>query len=100
MRAKNQESADADHGHLQAGLAMNKIFEVLGENKKYIEFYHTARAGPRARARTLQPRGSSGRVYKRPSFKNLLCWLFFFWQASSTEQLDQSNLIIFHAYTV
>jgi hypothetical protein len=23
---------------------MNKIFEVLGENKKYIEFYHTARA--------------------------------------------------------
>ena len=25
---------------------------------------------------------------------------WFFWQASSTEQLDQSNLIIFHAYTV
>ena len=31
---------------LQAGLAMNRIFEVLGENKKYIEFYHTARARP------------------------------------------------------
>ena len=24
---------------LQAGLAMNGIFEVLGKNKKYIEFY-------------------------------------------------------------
>ena len=36
---------------LQAGLAMNGIFEVLGENKKYIEFYNTARARrPRARA--------------------------------------------------
>jgi hypothetical protein len=36
---------------LQAGLAMNGIFEVLGENKKYIEFYSTARARrPRARA--------------------------------------------------
>jgi hypothetical protein len=34
---------------IQAGLAMNKIFEVLGKNKKYIEFYHTARARPRAR---------------------------------------------------
>ena len=35
---------------LQAGLAMNGIFEVLGENKKYIEFYNTARARrPRAR---------------------------------------------------
>ena len=40
---------------LQAGLAMNGIFEVLGENKKYIEFYNTARArGGRARARTMQ----------------------------------------------
>jgi hypothetical protein len=30
---------------------MNGIFEVLGENKKYIEFYNTARAWrPRARA--------------------------------------------------
>ena len=28
------------------GLAMNMIFEVLGENKKYIEFYHTVRARP------------------------------------------------------
>jgi hypothetical protein len=35
---------------LQAGLAMNGIFEVLGENKKYID-YNTARARrPRARA--------------------------------------------------
>ena len=25
---------------------MNRIFEVLGENKKYIEFCHTARARP------------------------------------------------------
>jgi hypothetical protein len=25
---------------------MNKIFEVLGENKKYIEFYHIALARP------------------------------------------------------
>jgi hypothetical protein len=33
---------------------MDKIFEVLGENKKYIEFYHTARARPRARARIMQ----------------------------------------------
>jgi hypothetical protein len=39
------------------------------------------------------------RVYKRPSYQNLLCWLVFR-QASSTEQLDQSNLIIFHAYMV
>ena len=31
---------------LQAGLAMNRIFEVLGKNKKYIEFYRTARARP------------------------------------------------------
>jgi hypothetical protein len=30
---------------------MNGIFEVLGKNKKYIEFYNTARARPpRARA--------------------------------------------------
>jgi hypothetical protein len=33
---------------------MNKIFEVLGKYKKYIEFYHTARARPRARAKTMQ----------------------------------------------
>ena len=45
---------------LQAGLAMNRIFEVLGENKKYIEFYHTARAaaaharGPCNMARQLE----------------------------------------------
>jgi hypothetical protein len=30
---------------------MNKIFEVLGKYKKYIEFYHTARARGRGRAR-------------------------------------------------
>jgi hypothetical protein len=54
---------------------------------------------PKHDPRGPSARGSSGRVYKRPSFKNLLCWLVF-WQASSTEQLDQSNLIIFHAYTV
>jgi hypothetical protein len=29
---------------------MNRIFEVLGKNKEYIEFYHTARAAA-ARAR-------------------------------------------------
>jgi len=35
---------------LQAGLAMNGIFEVLGENKKYIELaFHTVAARvPRA----------------------------------------------------
>ena len=33
-------------------------------------------------------------LYKRPSCKTLFC------QASSTEQLDQSNLTIFHAYMV
>ena len=37
--------------YVQAGLAMNGIFEVLGKNKKYIEFYNTARARrPSARA--------------------------------------------------
>jgi hypothetical protein len=37
--------------YVQAGLAMNGIFEVLAKNKKYIEFYNTARARrPRARA--------------------------------------------------
>jgi hypothetical protein len=30
---------------------MNKIFQVLGKIKKYIEFYHTARARGIARAR-------------------------------------------------
>jgi hypothetical protein len=34
---------------------MNMIFEVLGKNKKYIEFYHTkSAAATRARARTMQ----------------------------------------------
>jgi len=38
---------------LQAGLAMNGIFEVLGENKKYIEFYNTARERARGDTRSL-----------------------------------------------
>ena len=35
---------------LQAGLAMNGIFEVLGENKKYIDYNTTRAWRPRARA--------------------------------------------------
>jgi hypothetical protein len=38
---------------LQAGLAMNKIFEVLGKNKKYIEFYHAARVRGRGQTNSI-----------------------------------------------
>jgi hypothetical protein len=36
---------------IHAGLAMNRIFEVLGKNKKYIEFYHHTERAAAARAR-------------------------------------------------